>query len=122
MVITPEELTTFVQTLVDDHTESSEMARQVASSLVNADLRGHSSHGCIRLAKYLKMIDDGRIDPVAEPRLERDEGPTGNVDGRRAFGQVTGRKAVETVVSKAKEHGIGIVGTKDANHLGRIGE
>ena len=122
VVITPEELTMFIQTLVGDHTASAETARQVASSLVNADLRGHSSHGCIRLAKYLEMIDDGRIDPVAEPRRERDEGPTGNVDGRHTFGQVTGRKAVETVVSKAKEYGVGVVGVKHANHLGRIGE
>lgn len=120
--IDSQKLTAFLETLVNEYTVSSNAAWQIASSLVAADLRGHSSHGSIRLEKYLEMIGDGRIDPVAEPRIERDQGSSANIDGRRAFGQITGRKAVEVVGSKAREYGVGVVGVKNANHLGRIGE
>lgn len=98
------------------------IARQVARSLVLANLRGHSSHGVRRIPQYAEMISNGRIDPTATPSIERETKTTAVVDGQSAFGQIVGRAAVEAVVERATEQGLAAVGVRDATHLGRIGE
>lgn len=96
---------------------------QVATSLVGADLRDHHSHGVIRLPMlYRRMLAEGTIDPTAEPTVRDGDGATATVDGNSQFGQVVGRRAVETGIELAGEHGIAAVGIKNAAHLGRIGE
>lgn len=97
-------------------------AEEVATSLVAADLRGHGSHGVIRLGLYTVMVEDDAIDPAAEPTVSTDAGQTAIVDGHSTFGQVVGRRAVSAVAERAAEHGVAAVGVRNAAHLGRIGE
>ena len=118
------------------------IASAVATSLVSADLRGHGSHGVIRLATtYREMIDGEQLSPAATPRVvsendrngesngdgggndrSSDGEPTVLVDGGRGFGQVAGRFATDVLTGRAAAHGIGAVGILDASHLGRVGE
>ena len=97
-------------------------AERVAQSLVAADLRGHSSHGALRLPLYAEMVDADRLDPTATPAVKREDATTATVDGRDAFGQVVGPVAVDLAVSKAADRGTAAVGIRDATHLGRVGE
>ncbi len=98
-----------------------ESARRVAASLVGADLRGHASHGTMRVPWYERMRDAGELEPTAEPTVERD-GPRVHVDGRHGYGQLAGRVAVDALVEAATEHGVATAGVVDAAHLGRVGE
>jgi uncharacterized oxidoreductase len=76
------------------------VAEQVAASLVRADLRGHESHGVVRLATaYGSMVEAEAVDPAATATVDTRDGATVAVDGRRAFGQHTGRVAVNSGVS-----------------------
>lgn len=97
-------------------------AATVADSLVAADLRGHASHGVLRLDYYRGFVEEGVIDPTATPEVVRDDGPTALIDGRYAFGQVVGRELAAQLVARADEHGVAAVGVRDATHLGRVGE
>lgn len=97
-------------------------AGRVAESLVGADLRGHTSHGVLRLPLYAEMVDADRLDPEATPTVEAEDEVTATVDGHDAFGQVVGPEAVDLAVSMAADHGTAAVGIRDATHLGRIGE
>lgn len=99
-----------------------EIAEAVAASLVDADARGHRSHGVIRIPWYAEMIEAGELDPGATPTVCHDDAATSLVDGRFAFGQVVGREAVDVAVEKALNAGVAAVGVGDATHLGRIGE
>lgn len=99
-----------------------DVARDVAASLVEADCRGHGSHGVVRLGQYAEMIDDGAIDPAAEPRCRELTPATAHVDGRSAFGQYTGRLATATAIELAETCGVGVVGVRNGTHLGRLGE
>lgn len=99
-----------------------EQARQVARSLVGSDLRGHTSHGVLRVPWYVEMAEAGQLDPGATPTVEAADGATASIDGRRAFGQVVGRTVVREATERAAAHGVAAVGVRDATHLGRVGE
>ncbi len=98
-------------------------AESVAASLVSAEIRGHNSHGVIRLSTlYRAMIERGSIDPEATPTVERHSPAIAAVDGNRAFGQLTGEYIVNAGIEGAEEAGISVVGVRGGCHLGRIGE
>ena len=98
-----------------------EEAERVAASLVGADLRGHASHGSMRVPWYERMRDAGELDVEATPTVERD-GPVVQVDGRDGYGQLAGRAVVDALVEATREHGVATAGVVDAAHLGRLGE
>ena len=54
----------------------------------------------------------------AEPIVEREHGPTAVVDGRRAFGAVTGTVSIDAAVARAEVHGVGVVTARGCNHFG----
>lgn len=121
--IDPDALASFAEDLVGALGSPADLAAPVAQSLVAADLRGHSSHGVRLLAsKYAAEIEDGRIDPAAEPAVDREEGAWATVDGDWAYGQLVGRTAVDAAVERAEAHGVGLAGLKRTSHIGRTGE
>jgi uncharacterized oxidoreductase len=97
-------------------------ARTVATSLVEANLVGHDSHGVRRLGPYLESIRAGRLDPAAEPAVESARTAASTVDGRRGFGQAAARLAVTEAQRLASAHGVGVVAIRRCNHVGRLGE
>ncbi len=97
-------------------------ARRVAESLVSANLAGHDSHGVQLVPYYVDLMASGRIDADARPESVLDLGALVVIDGRLGFGQVVGMDAVRLAVERAREHGIGCVVGRNANHLGRLGE
>jgi uncharacterized oxidoreductase len=97
-------------------------ASTVAASLVEANLRGHDSHGVLRLARYVEYIEHGRLDPQAEPDAIRTRGSALVVDGRHGFGQVAARLAVAELIPCAHQYGVSSAAVRHANHVGRLGE
>lgn len=93
----------------------------VARHLVDANLAGHDSHGFIRIIQYLKNIDDGHIDPEAQPELVNDGKGTAKVNGNSTFGQVVATFATQLAIDKAREFGISMVNMFNLAHTGRIG-
>jgi len=121
--IDPDALEAFVADLTASLGAGEADARRFADSLVAADCCGHSSHGSRLLpAKYVPEIDEGKIDPGATSRVERDDGVFVTVDGQQAFGQLAARDAVEKGIATAGEHGIGVVSLRNVSHIGRVGE
>lgn len=117
------ELQSFVRELVLGLDGSDEVADEVAESLVEADLRGHGSHGSIRMGtSYRDMVESGDIDPRATLDVEPLSDTTAQVDGNFQYGQVVGRRAVDAGIALAEEREVAVVGIRDAAHLGRIGE
>ena len=94
----------------------------VAGDLVTANLMGHDSHGVLRIPQYVKAVRSGGVDATARPRVVSVRGATALVSGEWAFGQLTGRAAMDEAVRLAGEHGVGMVAAVRCAHLGRLGE
>ncbi len=100
----------------------SEGAAWMARLLVRANLRGHDSHGVIRVPQYVASYRKGESDPKAEPVVVQDGPATATLDGKRGFGQIVARRGVEIAMAKAAAIGIAGVGIYNCNHIGRLAD
>ncbi len=96
-------------------------ARTAADVLLRADLRGIDSHGVARLRTYVDMLQLGRINPRARPRIVRETASTATVDGDNGLGLVVGPWANERAMEKAEQAGSGWVSVRNTNHYGIAG-
>jgi uncharacterized oxidoreductase len=96
-------------------------AMQVAENLVEANLRGHDSHGVGMLPRYVDAVLEGGLAVNAHVAVRQDSGSLLTLDGNRGYGQVIGHEAMELGAARAREHGVCIVGLAHSHHLGRIG-
>jgi LDH2 family malate/lactate/ureidoglycolate dehydrogenase len=119
--LTADELTRTVAAIFRATGAPEAAANIVATSLVDADLTGHESHGVIRVAEYVRHIREGRIDPAAEPAIAADSGAAIVVDGNWAFGQVVARFATGRLIERTLELGSAAVAIRRSAHVGRAG-
>jgi uncharacterized oxidoreductase len=97
-------------------------ARWVATLLVRANLRGHDSHGVIRVPQYVGAVREGQINPRPKMTVLQETSTTAVVDGDLAFGQVVARRATEVALERAARHGLAAVGVRRAYHVGRLAD
>lgn len=89
-------------------------------NFLEAELRGHPSHGLQRLPRLLSRIERGLADPEARGRQIWSGSAFLSVDGGRGLGPVVGLAAVETMLSRINEAGIAVAAIRNANHLGML--
>lgn len=116
-----EQLHSVTQTILKAVGTPPEYARQVADSLVAANLCGHDSHGIIRLVSYIGMVRSGLIIPAAGPSLIARHGAVARVDGARGWGQVAAHFATGVTIEIVQETGIAAASVEQCNHIGRLG-
>lgn len=93
----------------------------LADTLVDADLRGISSHGIQRLAWYCRMIKDGTIIPQNKAKVIRERPGTILVDANQNMGQLATILATHKIIEKAKKTGVAIAVIRNSNHFGTAG-
>ncbi|MDD5960485.1 MAG: L-sulfolactate dehydrogenase [Methanobrevibacter wolinii] len=98
-----------------------EDAELVTEVVLNADLKGFSSHGIGRFPQYIKTIDANNIKLKGEIEIERETESIAVINGHSLFGQIVATKAMKLAIEKAKKTGVGIVGTHNSNHFGVTG-
>ena len=121
-IFTMEQLTTIASNIFEAIGTPSHEAKVVAEHLARANLYGVDSHGIIRILQYVNLIKRGKIKPGARIQVVEKTVSTAIVDGNHNFGQVSGKKAMEIAVKKAKSTGIGMVTLCNVYHTGRVGE
>ncbi len=94
----------------------------VATLLVRANLRGHDSHGVIRIPQYVGSVRKGETNPRPVMTILRETDTTAVLDGDLGFGQVVARRATEIALEKATRHGLAGVGVQRSNHIGRLAD
>jgi L-2-hydroxycarboxylate dehydrogenase (NAD+) len=95
-----------------------EDAKQVAALMAEADARGGDAHGVFRLPQYVKQIQNGAVNPRPEIRIVSNQPGTALVDGDNALGHLVMIRATELAIEKARQCGVGWVGTRRSNHAG----
>ena len=114
-------LRVFVEKLFAASGSDSNEASMVADHLVESNLRGHDSHGVIRVSKYVGWVREGALLPNIHASIASDRGALLAVDGGFGYGQVIGREAMTLAADRAKQLGMCAVAIRNAGHLGRIG-
>lgn len=98
------------------------VAAVVARSLVLGNLKGHDSHGVIRVIDYVNWLARGWIDPGGELEVVRDDGAILITDGHYGFGQYVGHQATEKAIERTRTLGVCVLTLRRSGHLGRLGE
>ncbi|HEV3022776.1 MAG TPA: Ldh family oxidoreductase, partial [Pirellulales bacterium] len=97
-------------------------AGSIAASLVGANLRGHDSHGVMRIPYYLDAVAKGEVVPGAEFKVVRETATNLVADGGWGFGQTQARRLMEHLAAKARSAGTAVGTLIHAGHIGRLGE
>ena len=98
-----------------------EGGKLLADTLVDADLRGISSHGIQRLAWYQRMIKEGTIQPQNHAKIVRELPGTVLVDANQNMGQLAAVLGMKKIIEKAKKTGVAIAVIRNSNHFGTAG-
>ncbi len=93
----------------------------VADHLVEANLRGHDSHGVGMLVAYVRDFEAGHLKANQKPEIVSDTGTISVWDAHGGYGQVIARQAVEWAIEAARKHGVAVNGLRNAHHIGRVG-
>lgn len=100
---------------------SDEDAALAADVLVSADARGIDSHGVARLAGYVRLFDNGRLNTKPQVKVLHETPSTATLDGDRGLGLIVAPKAMEIACEKAALAGSGWVAVQNSNHFGIAG-
>lgn len=98
-----------------------EHAATTADRLVEADLRGRTGHGIIRVPLYSERIRAGSVNLRPDIGPVRESPASALVDGDNGMGQAVMTFATELAIAKATESGLAWVGTVHSNHAGAAG-
>ncbi len=96
-------------------------ARTVATGLVTTDTWGTFSHGTSLLAHYVTSLRAGGIDARAQPEVVEDGPASAILDGHAAMGMVSGCRAMDMAIAKARTSTLSWVGVRNSNHFGAAG-
>jgi uncharacterized oxidoreductase len=115
------ELTAYVTRVFESLGAPTADADAVASHLVDANLKGHDSHGVIRTVQYVERTQEGRYVPGATPEIEQDTPTLTVVNGNWNYGQVVAGFTMDTAIAKARDQGVSVAVAHRGGHAGRIG-
>ena len=91
-----------------------------AEHLVDAEMRGHPSHGLQRLPRLLDRIERGLVDPWARGEATWQRPAHLHIDGQQGLGPVVAFAAIDALLERVDQTGIAIAAIRNANHLGML--
>jgi uncharacterized oxidoreductase len=120
--IDPQALTEFATSLFAAAGVPANEAAIVARSLVGANLRGHDSHGVMRIPQYVAFLERGDY-LAGVPLVVEHETPALVVcNGQWGLGQVQAYRLLDQLLPKARALGLAAGTIRNCGHIGRLGE
>lgn len=113
--------TQFVEQIFNGYGFSKRNSSLIAASLIDADLRGITSHGIQRLSMYDRKIQAKYIVPDAIWRIINQTETSLLVDANQTMGQLVSIFTMNEIIEKAQSHGIAVGVVKNSNHFGAAG-
>lgn len=93
----------------------------LADHLIEANLKGHDSHGIGMIPAYIAALKVDELKLNASPRIVSEFGSTIVLDGEVGLGQSIAHDAMAMGIERAKKQGSSIIGLHNSHHIGRIG-
>ena len=100
---------------------SPKRAHEAAEIFAQNSLAGVFSHGLNRFPRVVEYLRKGEIDPAAEAECIASFGAMERWDGKRGFGPLNAKHAMDRAVELAHQFGIGMVALGNNNHWMRGG-
>ena len=110
-------LLAYAETLLQASGLSPSRALTIASTLLEGDLMGHTTHGLALLPGYLAEIAAGRMLIEGDPIVVTDRGATLLLDGRRLPGPVLVHHAIDLALARIAAHGTCTVVIRRSHHI-----
>lgn len=98
-----------------------DVARITSDALVEADARGHASHGVARIKMYHDEVAKGKCRPKNEPRTVHETPISLVIDGQSAPGFHVSLGAMRRTIEKARESGTCTTVVRESCHFGMAG-
>lgn len=118
MIVEVEDLRGLCQEILTDRELSDADAHIVTDILIEAELRGRPTHGVIRLPGIADRISTGTRKPML---LAKDGPASALVDGQENLGYLVAHRCARSVIGKADQTGMGVVGGINTGHCGMLG-
>jgi LDH2 family malate/lactate/ureidoglycolate dehydrogenase len=99
----------------------SDGAEIVTEVQLEASLRGQPTHDMVSIPRYATRIGAGKINTKPCIQIECETENTALINGDNGPGQWVSMVAMDVVMRKAQEKGIGIVSVRRSNHFGAAG-
>ena len=90
----------------------------VGRLMAEAELQGSDGHGVIRLLPYARRIRAGGLNLKPDIRIVQERAGMAVLDGDNGMGHLVMQRAAEIAIEKARNCGIGWVGSRLSNHAG----
>jgi uncharacterized oxidoreductase len=121
-ILTATELALFASRLFQAAGVPTADADLVAESLVGANLRGHDSHGVMRVPQYVDFLDRGEYRTGVELSVEHETPAVVVCEANWGLGQVQAHRLLDLILPKAKAIGLAAGAARHCGHIGRLGE
>lgn len=120
-IVTEKALRAFMERAFEHEGFSQKDARAIADVLMLSDLFGIESHGAQRMMYYHQNIASGSVNTQAEIEVVRETPVSALLDAHFAMGQLSGVRAMNLAIEKAKKTGVGMVCVRNSSHFGIAG-
>lgn len=117
-VITVDELTARVSSILVAAGLVVREAARAAGLLVFAQRSGIDSHGVMHLPAYVRRLRDGSIKARPSFALEHNGGAAAVLDADDALGCLAAWRAMGDALTLARQQGVGVVAVRRSSHLG----
>lgn len=97
-------------------------AATVAGGLIGANLRGHDSHGVMRVPQYIDLLQRGEYRTGVALVVEHQTPAVLACDAQWGFGQVQAHRLLELILPRARALGLAAGTARRCGHIGRLGE
>ncbi|MAK63219.1 MAG: malate/lactate/ureidoglycolate dehydrogenase [Maricaulis sp.] len=114
-------LQAFADTLLREAGARAEDAACVAHHLVDANLKGHDSHGVGLLPAYLRHMREDLVNLGSTDRLLQETSVLLQMDADGGWGAPSGFRLIDRAIDKARAEGLAAATIGNVHHLGRIG-
>ena len=121
-ILVPEsKLSIFVVDLLNTVGVPKDDAAIVADCLLTANLSGIDTHGVVRLAHYVRRLENGTIKAHPQLNFTQTAPSIGIMNGGDGLGHVVAYHATSHAMELAAEAGTGIVSIGNSSHFGMAG-
>jgi LDH2 family malate/lactate/ureidoglycolate dehydrogenase len=119
----PDGLRTWAADVLVELGMSQEDAEIAAEVMVTNDVRGTRTHGIRFLPDYVRQLQNGAMNPKAEPRIVKEGPSTAVMDGDGGIGHVVAYRAMQHAIEKTRDSGTGVTVmlVRNSNHFGGAG-
>ncbi|MFH2115902.1 MAG: Ldh family oxidoreductase [Spirochaetota bacterium] len=101
--------------------ENDTNAAVAAKSLVQADMRGVSTHGINLLRLVAQRVGANMLELPTRVTAISDDAATAMFDGNNGLGPVAAHHALAHAIEKSRQFGIGMVTLRNTNNIGALG-